>query len=123
MERDGVGAGVQALLSERLAQCHDLVLELTRGLLRAPQRTAGPLRRPPARFATARGVWLGSRPVSAAKAGACAGRVVSAVPLALAVLLLGTGVTGATPGDIYAKGVSWCASTYPGHDTLEGFGP
>src|SRR6266540_1577596 len=59
----------------------------------------------------------------AAQAGARARRAGSAFPFLVAVLLLGTGIAHATNGDIYAKGVNWCASTYAGHDTLEGFGP
>ena len=36
---------------------------------------------------------------------------------------LAQGVAQAAPGDVFARGVSWCASTYPGHGTISGFGP
>lgn len=29
----------------------------------------------------------------------------------------------AAGGDVFAEGTAWCASTYPGHGTLSGFGP
>lgn len=30
---------------------------------------------------------------------------------------------GAAAGDLYKEGTEWCASTYPGHGTLGGYGP
>lgn len=41
----------------------------------------------------------------------------SAWPLAAA------GPAWAAGGDVFAEGTKWCASTYPGHGTLSGFGP
>ena len=48
------------------------------------------------------------------------------VPAAL-LMIVGAVLGGMTPagaaaGDLYAKGIEWCASTYPGHGTLSGFG-
>jgi Ca2+-binding RTX toxin-like protein len=44
--------------------------------------------------------------------------------LALAVVVVSMpDRAGAAAGDLYEKGTEWCASTYPGHGTLGGFGP
>jgi Ca2+-binding RTX toxin-like protein len=52
---------------------------------------------------------------------------VAAVVLALATVaisaLRGPTAARAAAGDVYEKGIEWCASTYPGHGTLSGFGP
>jgi Ca2+-binding RTX toxin-like protein len=44
--------------------------------------------------------------------------------VAAAVAVLSTPhPANAAAGDVYKKGTEWCASTYPGHGTLGGFGP
>jgi hypothetical protein len=43
--------------------------------------------------------------------------------LVLAALLTMAWPAGAAIGDVYRKGTEWCASTYPGHGTLSGYGP
>jgi hypothetical protein len=49
---------------------------------------------------------------------------VAAMVLATAVAVLSIhGRGNAAAGDVYKKGTEWCASTYPGHGTLGGFGP
>jgi Peptidase family M23/RTX calcium-binding nonapeptide repeat (4 copies) len=49
---------------------------------------------------------------------------IAAMMLATAVAVLSIpGRANAAAGDVYKKGTEWCASTYPGHGTLGGFGP
>lgn len=43
--------------------------------------------------------------------------------LVLAALVTLASPAGAAIGDVYRKGTEWCASTYPGHGTLSGYGP
>ena len=48
----------------------------------------------------------------------------AAMVLAAAVAVLSIpGRASAAAGDVYKEGTEWCASTYPGHGTLGGFGP
>lgn len=47
-----------------------------------------------------------------------------AAGVAVAAALVAASPAGATDGDLYDRGVTYCASTYsPGHDTPRGFGP
>ena len=46
-----------------------------------------------------------------------------AVLVAAALPMTIGGPAGAAGGDVFAAGTQWCASTYPGHGTLSGFGP
>ena len=48
--------------------------------------------------------------------------VLASALIALAALGAAVPARGAA-GDLYEKGIEWCASTYPGHGTLSGFGP
>jgi Peptidase family M23/RTX calcium-binding nonapeptide repeat (4 copies) len=49
---------------------------------------------------------------------------VPATLVAVALLLPVTAPpAGAAVGDLYKKGIEWCASTYSGHGTLSGYGP
>ena len=42
---------------------------------------------------------------------------------AVVAALTAGGPVRAASGDVYKKGTQWCASTYPGHGTLGGYGP